>query len=682
MRASVRVAIALCLVAFATVSGAQAITWPSASPPCNGSLQACLDAQPAGAEIRIDSDTPGNIGAPGSSVLRMTRGQTLTAAANRRPTFPDGFSIALELAGATPAPTYAVSGLRLRNGGGVFATTHNASGTVRLRVNRMNFLHTSAGARGVQVDQSLALPIDLVVEDNDFIATVPGPFVEVEARAATLSGRVSFNRVFSNADADVGIRIATADSGRLFPLVVLSNRIIANFGTGAVRMRHGAAAGTTRSLMSVSSNLLQPARRGSGRGIAIEIGPADLSAQVFGNTLLELGRGIDITAFDRPSAASGEIDVRVLGNLVAWNGTGVAVQSPPPTVFEGRNLYFGNGTEAIGITPGVGTVRADPRLVSRRNRPWPRPDSPAIDAGAGFSQLDADGQRRAIGSAQDIGAFETGDAWFTVVADSGNVSGNQLLIDHPSTNGNPTAQVYATPNRALGGTSNNGPFGVRWNASAGRMALFNPSGASIPLGAGYNVYVAGPNGDEAVTLPLQAPVAYVHRVQTASATTGLSEGFLGRPDLVLLVTQNWNPQEPPASTGVGNPNRITLRYTSDLWQVANIGGASIPEGAAFNVLALPPSPYAFQIPVGGLSDTAPIRHPLLDGFPCAVIQVTSMNDNAPHELEYAGVAGAGVWRVRRTAVTPWPSTARFHVIFSPRQVIDCAGSEVFTDGFE
>jgi hypothetical protein len=65
-----------------------------------------------------------------------------------------------------------------------------------------------------------------------------------------------------------------------------------------------------------------------------------------------------------------------------------------------------------------------------------------------------------------------------------------------------------------------------------------------------------------------------------------------------------------------------------------------------------------------------------------VIQVTSMNDNAPHELEYAGVAGAGVWRVRRTAVTPWPSTARFHVIFSQRQVIDCAGSEVFTDGFE
>lgn len=681
MRCTPLAAFVVVIVCFAGPAAAQVVTWPSTTAPCDGTLQACLDAQPGGAEIRIDTDSPTNITAPGSSVLRMTRGQTLTAARDRLPSFPDGFTIALELAGATSPPTYAVSGLRLRNGAGIVVSTHNATGTVRVRISRLTFLHTSGAARGVRVDQTTALPIDLWVEDNNFVATVPGPFVEVDARAATLSGQVAFNRVFSNASTDFGVRIATVAGGRLFPFVLQSNRIVGNFGSGALQVRHGAAAGTARSNVQAASNLVQSATVGSGRGIVIETGAAELNARIVGNTVLDLARGIDVAAVAPPPATPGQTDVAIIGNLVSWNGTGVAVLNPPTTLSEFVNLYFGNATEAVGFTPGLGTVRADPRLVSRRSRPWPRPDSPAIDAGGGFSLLDADGGRRSLGEQQDIGAFETGDAWFTATAVSGNTSGSQLLIDHPSTNGNPTASVFASPNRTLGGTSNNGAFGVRWNASGARMSLFNQSGANMPLGAGYNVFVAADPGD-ARTIPEQAPTAYVTRVATAGATTDLSAGFDGQPELVLLVTQNWNPQDEPVSAGVGNPNRITLRYTSGRWQIANIGGASIPAGAAFNVLALPPNPYAFQVPVGGLSDAAAIRHPMLDGIPCAVVQVTSMNDNAPHELEYFGAAGAGFWRVRRTAVTPWPTNARFHVVFSPRQVTDCAGNEVFGDGFE
>lgn len=102
---------------------------------------------------------------------------------------------------------------------------------------------------------------------------------------------------------------------------------------------------------------------------------------------------------------------------------------------------------------------------------------------------------------QDGGAIEP-DASFNVMvlpanshsfvhtAIPGNTVANYTHLDHPRTNGNPTALVFATLNWNPGGgsgTYNNRVTGVWYTGS--RWAIFNQDQAAMPPNAAFNVYV-------------------------------------------------------------------------------------------------------------------------------------------------------------------------------------------------
>jgi hypothetical protein len=85
-----------------------------------------------------------------------------------------------------------------------------------------------------------------------------------------------------------------------------------------------------------------------------------------------------------------------------------------------------------------------------------------------------------------------GEAVFVHQASAANTSSHVTFIDHPLTNGNPTALVLVTPNwnpGGVGGTYNNHPIGVYYSSSTKKWAIFNQDFVSIQTGAAFNVFV-------------------------------------------------------------------------------------------------------------------------------------------------------------------------------------------------
>jgi hypothetical protein len=84
------------------------------------------------------------------------------------------------------------------------------------------------------------------------------------------------------------------------------------------------------------------------------------------------------------------------------------------------------------------------------------------------------------------------DAVFVHRATSENISANSTYLDNPLTNGNPNVILYVTQNwnpGGSGGTYNNHPIGVWYDAGRKRWAIFNQDRARMPTGAAFNVAV-------------------------------------------------------------------------------------------------------------------------------------------------------------------------------------------------
>ena len=73
-----------------------------------------------------------------------------------------------------------------------------------------------------------------------------------------------------------------------------------------------------------------------------------------------------------------------------------------------------------------------------------------------------------------------------------NVSDNSTYVDDPRTNGHPDAVLSVTQNwnPGGGGTYNDHPVGVWYDAGAGKWAIFNQDRAAMPEGAAFNVVVS------------------------------------------------------------------------------------------------------------------------------------------------------------------------------------------------
>lgn len=174
---------------------------------------------------------------------------------------------------------------------------------------------------------------------------------------------------------------------------------------------------------------------------------------------------------------------------------------------------------------------------------------------------------------------------FVHTATVGNTSGHITHITHPLADGNPNAILLVTQNYNPGGgpgVDNYVPVGVYYTGA--QWSIFNQNLAAMPVGASFNVMV------------LPAGAGFVHTAtsgDTSLNTTRINNPLTNnRPNALLFITPNYNP-----GGGSGTYANFPVGvYYSSLGQAAifneNVSG-SMPIGASFNVLALPPRAESF-----------------------------------------------------------------------------------------
>jgi hypothetical protein len=98
-----------------------------------------------------------------------------------------------------------------------------------------------------------------------------------------------------------------------------------------------------------------------------------------------------------------------------------------------------------------------------------------------------------VNAAFNVAVTATDTTTFVHTATGGNISSHITYIDHPQTNNRPDALVFVTQNwnpGGVGGTYNNAPIGVWYDASAQKWAIFNQDFAPMPVNAAFNVLLA------------------------------------------------------------------------------------------------------------------------------------------------------------------------------------------------
>jgi hypothetical protein len=165
-------------------------------------------------------------------------------------------------------------------------------------------------------------------------------------------------------------------------------------------------------------------------------------------------------------------------------------------------------------------------------------------------------------------------------ATSANRVGNWTALQMRDSNPNNIYFVTSNWNPpGSGGVYNNHPTGVWFNGSD--WAIFNQDGATVPLGASFNVFGAPAN-----TSPYTNANCYVH---TATASNSAGDYTVldnvhanGNPWALIWVTPNWNPGN---RGGVYDNHNIGVWYDSAIgrWAIFNQDRTAIPAGASFNV---------------------------------------------------------------------------------------------------
>jgi len=176
----------------------------------------------------------------------------------------------------------------------------------------------------------------------------------------------------------------------------------------------------------------------------------------------------------------------------------------------------------------------------------------------------------------------------------------------------------------------------------------------------------------ALTIPPASSlgVQFVH-VVTAANISG--DGTIidhpltnGNPDAIIFVTPNWNPG---SVGGTYDKHPIGVYYSGDKWRIFNQDLATMPVGAAFNVLIPTPGANVFvHTAATSGSFATQIDYPLTKGHPNAIILVTPNYDktggvcgcvyaNFPIGVYYNGF----VWAIFNQDMTAIPLDASFNV---------------------
>lgn len=367
-------------------------TWPGASP-CDGTLQACIDAAGAEDTVEIASDGPidEDIVSYGSLDLVAAFGFT--------PRFAPGRSVVANTSGSSDQ-AIRIQGLTLD--GGSIDVYHLQNGGALIASVLDNVIESwDAPDNAIDLYSTQSGPVVFRIDGNEIecVGSASGG-IRVLADRDFMSGDIEDNQV-------LGAGLSACRYG--MDLYVQDGSLLADIFRNVLDLE-GAEWGV----------------RARGNGIAV---------RVAGNAFRSFNLGDiseAITLFD-PATPDGSIDSRIVNNTIHSSSKGIVVEgggdvlvannilsrifftgltvASPASVTNRNNLFWDiDLADVEGTTAGPGSVFADPGLGFYDFRI--PPTSPAADAADGtalpgeFATTDLYGATRVQGAALDIGAAE------------------------------------------------------------------------------------------------------------------------------------------------------------------------------------------------------------------------------------------------------------------------------------
>jgi len=348
-------AAALSLVAAGSVHAGAIAEWPAATGACASTLQACIDGAPAGALVRIVTDTPID-----EDIVLPARSLELAAGSGFEVRFRAGRSIRGDYVGP----------------GGIDVRIHDISlvdgevslacsgGSASIAVQKMHLDHDAAPSDSrVVVSASGGCSLSAEIVENRVRGQPAGgdgsALIELRADGGTLNAR-AFHNVVEN---DGGIAggsgvLVDVDAGSSGWIAVFGNRIRGAYSRAALRVYEGRdGAASTIPVLAYNNIVVCP--HDSGDGIDLVAAAGTIEAQLVNNTVSGCRRGIGLLGASGGSPAA-RIDGVVWNNLLAVTSQGLLFSGGiTPGASNDYNLIDGPaGTASFGPHTIFGINRA------------------------------------------------------------------------------------------------------------------------------------------------------------------------------------------------------------------------------------------------------------------------------------------------------------------------------------
>jgi hypothetical protein len=365
-------------------AAAATLTFPSATAPCNGTLQACIDGAGSGDRIEIASANriEENITISSSVTLTGARGVTPVIGSA-----DPASSKYLDVSGNGQTVNVELRGLKLE---GAYITAYFGLGNGNaLTIADCEITNTTGSTSNRGIDLDVRAPGKIRVEHN--VIHTDGYGISLYTGSA---GEGTFDLV--------GNSISGGTKGKSASGIDLSLR-----GAGKV-------------LTNVADNVIfSVADCNCGGAAGIEVGALESAqARVFltNNTLVGLPSATGISI--RSPEATSSLETYIFNNIVSNAEDAVRFPSALPnlTITDGYNDFFGSlSASYVGGYPLAATdLAVDPGFVDRANHDYRlTASSPLVEAAmslppGGLPAVDADDHVRLVGAGVDLGAYETG----------------------------------------------------------------------------------------------------------------------------------------------------------------------------------------------------------------------------------------------------------------------------------
>jgi hypothetical protein len=247
------------------------------------------------------------------------------------------------------------------------------------------------------------------------------------------------------------------------------------------------------------------------------------------------------------------------------------------------------------------------------------------------------------------GGASFGSLNLVVQATSATISGSHLYINNAQTNGQRQAILLVTQNwnpNGQGGTYNNHPVGVWYDASVGEWTIFNEDGAAMPPGASFNV--VGPTGPAPT---IANGLFYTHIAANATGDySDLADSLsTNNPNAIVFVTETSTVDG--ATIGCTCPHSLGVWYNTSTghWSIFNEDVTAMNPAEDFNVLVFPNTvSVGASTPVTVVSVSATVAGdytnlPFDGGVPPTQAYIITPNWNPPGQCCVYHNHNVGVW---------------------------------------